>query len=59
MTIDDLHKFVQTGEKPHLIIVTRDLIPFLKLEAKNPSISPIHDKGNFAVYNLDRAQLNY
>lgn len=53
MTVQDLDRFMQSGEKPHLIIVTRDLIPFLKLEAKNSNITPICDKGNFALYNLD------
>jgi 4-amino-4-deoxy-L-arabinose transferase-like glycosyltransferase len=52
-TIADLKSYLKTPEKPHMMIVTRDLIPFLKLEMNNANLFPIREKGDFCLFNLD------
>jgi 4-amino-4-deoxy-L-arabinose transferase-like glycosyltransferase len=54
MTVEDLQNYLKTKGKPHLIIVTRDLIPFLKLEAKNPKLVSLRTKGNFAIFDVEQ-----
>jgi hypothetical protein len=53
-TISDLDLFLTTPGKPHLIIVTEDLIPFLRLEMRDPNLKFLVRKGKFALFNLDK-----
>jgi 4-amino-4-deoxy-L-arabinose transferase-like glycosyltransferase len=53
MTIEDLEKFLHTDGCPHEIIVTEDLIPFLRLEAKRPNLNPVTSSGRYYLFVLD------
>ena len=55
-TIEDLERFRRTSDRPHWIIVTSDLIPFLKLEAKNANLHCLKAKGRFALFDLDASE---
>jgi hypothetical protein len=52
-TIEELNDYLKTPEKPHWIIVTKELIPFLQLEAKQPNLKQVMARGKFALFNLD------
>jgi 4-amino-4-deoxy-L-arabinose transferase-like glycosyltransferase len=52
-TTANLNDYLKTPDKPHMMVVTEDLIPFLKLEMKNPYLVPIRDNGIFCLFNLD------
>ena len=52
-TVADLNNYLSTPDKPHMMVVTKDLIPFLKLEMGHPSLHPMREKGDFCLFNLD------
>jgi hypothetical protein len=55
-TVEDLQKYLKTPEKPHMMVVTNDLIPFLKLEMHKGNLFPINQIGGFSLFNLDEAE---
>ncbi len=53
MTVEDMSKYLASSPKPHMIVCTKDLLPFLLLESKRPRLHLVKDGGHFGLYNLD------
>lgn len=52
-TIEDLRNFREKTPGPHIIIVTKDLIPFLYLESQQHAVRCIESRGNISAFDLD------
>jgi 4-amino-4-deoxy-L-arabinose transferase-like glycosyltransferase len=51
-TIEDLKNFRENTPGRHLVVVTRDLIPFLYLESQRHPVRCIETRGNYSVFEL-------